>query len=243
MMHPNLQPLSRHLYRWCSTLAGVHHPVNSYVLLRPEGAIVIDPAADLTPSVLEPLGTPRFLAILLTHVQEENAAGVYQFPDVPVYVPAGDEYLCKGTEAYQQRITVWPAPWEWEERGAFQGHLAGAINERPLPDAISIAGALAHGHTIHGLRVISTPGHGKNAVTLVADIDGKTIAFCGDIAHAGGTLYNWFDSEWDYGLQNGIKSLRKSLNALLELRPARLCPTHGPIIDQPQCSPGGLIPS
>lgn len=233
-MHANLQPLSKHLFRWRSGLAGVHHPVNSYVFLRDEGAILIDPAADLTPSVLETSGAGRALAILLTHVQEENAAGVYGFPDVPVYVPSGEEYLCQGLEAYRRRITPWPAPWDWETRGNYQGHIAGAANERPLHVAIGIAGTLTHGQTICGLRVIGTPGHGKHAVSLVAEIDGKTIAFCGDIAHAGGSLWNWFDSEWDYGLQNGIRTLRASAKALSDLHPAIVCPAHGPLIRDPE---------
>ncbi len=219
------------LFRWVSRLRGPQHPVNSYVVVTKHGAILIDPAADLTPAVLD---GQRVTDILITHLQKENAAGCLHFPNARVHVPAGDEYLCRGIAAYEKHITNWPPPWEWETRGNFKGHLAGARNERPVAKPLALAKSLAPGTRILGFRVLATPGHGKNAVTLLATIAGRRVAFCGDLIYGDGRLWNWFDSDWDYGLQGGPRTLRKSATRLLRAAPAVLCPTHGPVIHSPR---------
>ncbi len=228
-----MEPILPHLDRIPSQLHGAQHPVNSYVWRRKEGAILIDPVADLTPSAL---GGQRVTDILITHVQEENAAGCFQFPEARVYVPAGDEYLCRGRDGYEALITKWPPPWEWETRGNYNGNLAGARNERPLAKPLPLGEPLKPGGSILGCRVLSTPGHGKHAVTILAEIDGQRVAFCGDLIYGDGKLWNWFDSDWDYGLEGGPRSLLESVARLREAEPAVLCPTHGPTIRTPRAA-------
>lgn len=214
------------VYRVRSTLHSPQQPVNSYLLTTPAGAVLIDPAADCTPDRLP--APPA--AILITHVQEENVAGCFHFPNVPVYVPAGAEYLCEGEAAYRRRITPWEPPWDWETRGNFQGHLAGARNERPPQQPLPIAGVLRDGGEAFGLRALATPGHGKHAVTYLAHVGGRRIAFCGDLMCGDGMLWNWFDCDWDYGPQAGQRTLLKSARRLLVQQSDLICPTHGPIV-------------
>jgi glyoxylase-like metal-dependent hydrolase (beta-lactamase superfamily II) len=222
------------VWRWQSGLAGLHHPVSSYIWQRTDGCILIDPAADLTGAILAQHGLGLVRAILITHVQEEHVAGCANFPGVPVHVPADDEYLCRGVEEYRKCITTWPDPWEWETRGNFQGHIAGAVNERPASLPLTLGESLKPSASLGmDCQILATPGHGKHAVTILASIAGRLLAFCGDLVYAGGTLWNWFDSEWDYGLQTGPRSLLKSAAALDQYRPALLCPAHGPVIDDP----------
>jgi len=202
--------------------------VNSYLLRTEAGAVLIDPAADCTPDKLP--AAPA--AILITHLQQENVAGCFHFPDVPVYVPSGDEYLCAGEAAYRKLVTPWEPPWDWEARGNFQGHLAGACNERPPQQPLSIAGVLRDGDEIFGLQVLATPGHGKHALTFLARIEGKLLAFCGDLMCGDGRLWNWFDCDWDYGLQSGQRALLGSARRLRRLQPDVICATHGAVVEQ-----------
>ena len=229
------------LFRWRSGLAGPQHPVNSYVWRTAQGTVLIDPTADLKPALFGQINAPPVTDILITHVQEENIAGCLHFPEARFHVPAGDEYLCEGPEAYRKCFAKWADPWDWERRGNYKGHLAGAFNERPSPEKITLSGSLREGTGVAGCEVLSTPGHGKNAVTLVATIDGKRVAFCGDLMCGDGQLWNWFDSDWDYGLQNGHRSLLKSAIRLRESKPDILGATHGAIVTDPQHALGALI--
>jgi len=221
---------------WCfqSALPGPQHPCNGYVILSEDDVFLIDPPADLTrETVLSVTGHCDIAHIFLTHVQEEHGAGIANFPEATVHVPVGDEYLCRGAVAYESLVTTWKEPWEWETRGNFKGHLAGARNERPLPAAVTLGASLRAGESLFDFEVIATPGHGKNAVTLLAMMDGRRVAFCGDLIYGNGQLWNWFDADWDYGMQAGQHALRRSAEALARSSPDLLCPAHGRVIRDP----------
>jgi glyoxylase-like metal-dependent hydrolase (beta-lactamase superfamily II) len=219
------------IFRFQSTLTGTHQSVNAYVIRSADRAVVIDPPADLFPDALLSLGIKTVTDVLVTHLQQENAQGAVNFPSAIVRVPAGDEYLCQGPERYAALIEKWRDPWDWETRGNFVGNLAGAANERPLDRAITLGPSLVAGTTVAGLKVIATPGHGKNAVTLVGSFAGKTLAFCGDLIYGRGQVWNWFDLDWDYGCATGHKALIASARTLATLGIDTLCPTHGPCVE------------
>jgi glyoxylase-like metal-dependent hydrolase (beta-lactamase superfamily II) len=222
------------LWSFQSELPGPRHPCNGYVILSGEKLYLIDPPADLTrESVLSVTGHCDIAHIFLTHVQEEHGAGIANFPEATAHVPVGDEYLCRGAAAYKKLVTPWGEPWEWETRGNFQGHLAGARNERPLAAAATLGASLKGGENLFGFEILATPGHGKNAVTLLTTIDGRSVAFCGDLIYGEGQMWNWFDADWDYGLQGGQHLLRRSAQALARLSPDLLCPAHGPVLNDP----------
>ncbi|MCG3146747.1 MAG: Hydroxyacylglutathione hydrolase [Verrucomicrobiae bacterium] len=197
--------------------------VNTYLLDTPTGRVLIDPAADVTPAMTGPI-----TRIVVTHLQAENAAGCLNFPAVPLHVPAGDEYLCAGPAAVENQITPWPPPWDWRTRGKYQGHLAGAPNERPLPRPVKLAESLHPDTTLAGFTVVATPGHGKQAVTLLTSVAGQQLAFCGDLIYDHAQLWNWFDLEWDYGAQTGVHALLESAQRLSDRPHTHLLPAHGP---------------
>ncbi|MCC7519463.1 MAG: MBL fold metallo-hydrolase [Verrucomicrobiae bacterium] len=221
------------LSRWRSGLEGAQHPVNSYLWKRGKDVVLIDPASDLTPVAL---GEQQVTDILITHLQEENAAGCMNFTGVRIHVPAGDEDLCQGAAAYETLVTPWPPPWTWETRGNYRGHVAGARNERPLRQAVRLAEPLQPGPLMLSCEIVATPGHGKNAVTILARIGGERVAFCGDLIYGDGQLWNWFDAEWDYGLESGQRALRQSALRLKESGATLLCPTHGPVVRAPRAA-------
>lgn len=196
-----------------------------YAVKTAEGVLVIDPPAGLHAGLLKARGWRNPDAIFVTHVQKEHVEGA--LPGVPVWVSAGDAYLCEGWEACRRRIQPWPEPWEWETRGRYEGHLAGAMNERPPDQPLPIKGTLRAGDTFFGFRVLATPGHGKSALTLRGRVGDTEVAFCGDIAFEGGRLWNWFDCDWDYGLEGGQRTLMSSVQKLADTSPEILFPSHG----------------
>ncbi len=224
--------LQTDLWQFRSALSGPQHPCNGYIVRVEDEFHLIDPPEDLIAAVL-PLSLP-VAHIFLTHTQEEHGLGAFNFPRAIVHVPSGDEYLCRGLDSYRNHLTQWQEPWDWESRGCYQGHLAGAPNERPLPPVTNLGQPLVRHESLLGYRVIPTPGHGKNAVTLMREIDGRKVAFCGDLIHDDARLWNWFDCDWDYGLETGQKSLAASCLVLEAEAPDRLCPAHGDMIAEPQ---------
>lgn len=221
--------LRPNLWRWRSDATGAQGAANAYLLATAQGVVLVDPGVELQ-AQNSPL-TPQW--IVVTHTQSEHIAGALEFPDVPLYVPAGDEYLCAGRAAYEALITPWPAPWDWESRGNYQGHLAGARNERPAPTPLKLAGSVREDDDIAGLRALSTPGHGKHALSFIGEIGGQKIAFCGDLIFENGQLWNWFDCDWDYGLQSGQNAVLNSAKKLSQEHCDLLLPAHGEPIFHP----------
>ncbi len=222
------------LWVFQSRLAGLQHPCAGYIVRRGPTVFLIDPPADLIREVVEAVtGQCEVAHIFLTHVQEEHGAGTANFPEASVHVPTGDEYLCQGVASYEALVTPWLEPWPWETRGNYPGHLAGGKNERPLATPIALDACLMDGETFEGFEILATPGHGKNAVTLIGHFDNTRVAFCGDLIYGTGQLWNWFDADWDYGIQGGQNALRHSAQNLARLSPDVLCPAHGPVIREP----------
>ncbi|MCC6580962.1 MAG: MBL fold metallo-hydrolase [Phycisphaeraceae bacterium] len=237
--------LRPHLHRVVCRGRGTQYPACGYVLDRGDHSIAIDPGAEVTPAAVAKLGLPPVKHVLVTHVQREHAAGCEALAagGAAIHVPAGDEYLMEGELAYRALMTRWVAPWDWEMRGNFKGHLAGAANERPVHRAVKLDSSLtpAPGSCCEGIQILATPGHGKHAVTLIATLNHQRVAFCGDLVCDDGKLWNGFDCDWDYGLETGQKTLLASARSLMEQPMDLLCPAHGEMIDQPREALANLI--
>ena len=68
---------------------------------------------------------------------------------------------------------------------------------------------------------------------LVGDVDGRRVAFTGDVIHHAAKPWTLFDLEWSYGQQTGLGSLSLTLQTLAGLDLAALLPSHGQVIDAP----------
>jgi glyoxylase-like metal-dependent hydrolase (beta-lactamase superfamily II) len=82
------------------------------------------------------------------------------------------------------------------------------------------------------VRFLDTPGHTAGACTVLVDHDGRQVAFCGDAAHAGGTIWQPFHLEWYHTRGQGVLAAWEGIVRLQGLHLDRLCPSHGPVIAQ-----------
>ncbi len=232
--HPNVEKVCTGLWRFQSELGGLHHPCNGYLLQVDNRWILIDPPEDMGPAIIGPvIGSSLISDIYITHLQDEHAAGAIHYPAAMLHVPKGDEYLCKGQSAYAQGVKAVSVDRDWESLGYAQGHVAGALNERPLAEKVALGDSLVPGTNANGFEIIGTPGHGKSSVTLIAKVHDKRIAFCGDLIYSGGRLWNWFDCDWDLGSELGQKTLLASARRLRGVSTEMLCPAHGAVIANP----------
>ena len=76
------------------------------------------------------------------------------------------------------------------------------------------------------LTAVHTPGHAPDHLCLW---DGGTrVLYCGDLAQSGNTVWIPFD------LRGDLADYLDSLARVIDMRPARLLPSHGPAIETPE---------
>lgn len=103
-----------------------------------------------------------------------------------------------------------------------------------------------------GLRfeVLETPGYTRGAVSYVATIDDKKIAFTGDLIFGDGQildLYSFQDAIPEanirgyHGYGSRLAGLVTSLRKVAEQKPDVIVPARGPIIEEPQAAIDKLI--
>ena len=84
-------------------------------------------------------------------------------------------------------------------------------------------------------KILRTNGHTGESISYLLEIDGKIIAFTGDLIHSGGKIITYYDLEYIYNDngEGGIKYSLKSFKKLLAHKPDILLPSLGDIIEDP----------
>jgi glyoxylase-like metal-dependent hydrolase (beta-lactamase superfamily II) len=91
-------------------------------------------------------------------------------------------------------------------------------------------------------RVLATPGYTSGAVTYIADVDGKRIAWTGDLILSDGRLPDLYSFQAPipqlnirgyHGYAARTAQLVESLRRLAAEKPDQLVPSHGPVINEP----------
>ncbi|MGH8982879.1 MAG: MBL fold metallo-hydrolase [Acidimicrobiia bacterium] len=84
------------------------------------------------------------------------------------------------------------------------------------------------------LTAVPTPGHTRGAASYVGEVDGVRYAFCGDVIHAPGRVWQVHDLQWEYTRPDALNVAAHSARVLREARPDRLAPAHGVVCDAPE---------
>ncbi|MEN8230656.1 MAG: MBL fold metallo-hydrolase [Bacteroidota bacterium] len=92
-------------------------------------------------------------------------------------------------------------------------------------------------------HVINTPGYTRGAISYICQIDGKKIAFTGDLIYGDGQLFDLYSLQdkipeleiWGYhGFASRMADLIKSLQVLKSQKPDIIVPARGPVIHDPE---------
>jgi glyoxylase-like metal-dependent hydrolase (beta-lactamase superfamily II) len=75
--------------------------------------------------------------------------------------------------------------------------------------------------------VLPAKGHTLGSSALIAEIDGRRVAFTGDLLAEGGKLYQLHAMEYTYGAMEGVLFTLQSIQALRRREPALCLPSHG----------------
>ena len=99
-------------------------------------------------------------------------------------------------------------------------------------------------------QVVNTPGYTRGAISYICQIDGKKIAFTGDLIYGDGKLFDLYslqDKIMDlnirgyHGFASRMAELIKSLQIIKSYKPDIIVPSRGPVIRDPESAIDKLI--
>lgn len=211
--HPRPEAILPHLYRVSDTC-------NCYCLVSEGHGLLIDCGAAAAASLRESMGVLGYDACLFTHHHREVCQGAQRMAKlgVPLLVPEHERHLFDDAELH------------WLTRRVYDSYNDRSTNNA-LARSIPVQGILedysTHRWRGHDVRVLATPGHTWGAQTFLAEIDGRRVAFVGDLLREGGRLHTLHDTEYGYGGWEGLVQTHLSLTHLIREAPDLICPAHG----------------
>ncbi len=199
---------------------------NVYLIRQDDSAVVIDFGSGKILDHLADLGVRKIDWILHTHHHRDQCQGDHNAISrrISIAVPYHETHLFADAENF------------WRNRRVF--HLYYVRNDfNTVTRNIPVARRLTDYSTFRwkntDFLVLPTPGHTLGSITLLATVDGRRIAFSGDLMHSPGKILNLYDTQINYSGTEGINFGHYSLARLREQRPDVLCPSHGDPLDKP----------
>ncbi len=198
--------------------------VNAYLVREDDGLTVIDTMLPRSAKAIlraaEKLGAP-IVRIALTHAHGDHVGSLDELaaalPGVEVLISARDARLL------EKDMSLDPGEPQSKLRGGYPG-----AKTRPTR-------TLTHGDRVGSLEVIAAPGHTPGHVAFLDPRDGTL--YCGDAFSTLGGVATTAKANWRFPLPTMATWDRptelRSARALWELRPARLAPGHGKVIEEP----------
>ncbi len=201
-----------------------------YIVRDGSSCVLIDFGSGKVLDHLRDLGINKVDHILHTHHHRDQCQGDQKAVarGIPIAVPAHERHLFADAENF------------WRNRRVY--HLYYVRNDfNTVAQNIPVAKTLSDYSTFRWGKmdffVLPAPGHTLGSVALIASIDGKRVAFTGDLIFAPGKILNLYDTQINYGGTEGVDLGIYSLARLAEQRPEILCPSHG----DPMPDPAGAI--
>jgi len=213
-----LTSLSDHLYM----LADI---CNVYVIVDGDNALVIDGGSGAIVDHLGEIGVRQIEWVLHTHHHRDQCAGTPRLREhgARVAVPEYERHLFDQAELF------------WQTRRTFDNY-----NDRntffSIGENIPVDAVLEDYETFewrgYQFYVLPAKGHTLGSSTLIAEVDGRRVAFTGDLIGAGGKLYQLHAMEYTYGSMEGVVFTLQSIQALKKQNVEVCYPAHGyPVVD------------
>jgi glyoxylase-like metal-dependent hydrolase (beta-lactamase superfamily II) len=200
-----------------------------HALCRDGAALLIDLGDGSCLDHLAEIGVERVEWVLFTHHHREQCQGARRLGPLGAQLaaPAAERAFFEQPSAFRRLDPRLEDPFS----------VYGASYLRPPVEAVAIDRAVAKMDTFtwrgHELTCFETRGDSPGSMSYLIDLEGRRLAFSGDVMLAGGRMHTWFDAEWDYGYGAGLRALHDSAGLLADCRPHRLLPAHGPAIADP----------
>ena len=198
--------LSDHLFRCEDTCSIYGIEVQGKTLL-------IDCGTDLRPAAVS--GVER---VLLTHFHRDQCAGLAQWANVRVYIPAAERHFLEESDVQRAGYYL------------YDNYTAYFPGFSPLADVRNAQLACDY-ETIQwqGIQfeVVPLPGHTFGQAGYVFEIDGQRCLACGDLMAAPGKLSDYYWLQWKYMDFQGHVNQLESLAQVAALDVDLILPGHG----------------
>jgi glyoxylase-like metal-dependent hydrolase (beta-lactamase superfamily II) len=172
--------------------------------------------------------------VLFTHFRRDVAyAGVRLIQNgAKAVVPAGEKQYFTGCDSI------------WKEFSKSRFHDYYCQTTKILSSPVNVSGVARGGDVIAWedlkIDVLSTPGFTRGAVAYLVEIDGKKVAFSGDLIYGNGQIFDLYSLQDSYesiggyhGYATRLGNIISSLQLVAEQKPDIIIPSRGPVIYDP----------
>jgi glyoxylase-like metal-dependent hydrolase (beta-lactamase superfamily II) len=191
-----------------------------YVVKHGKEAVLIDFGAGDVLDALPGIGVEQVTDVLITHHHRPQTQGLARARDAgaAIWVPHTEQDLIANVDEH------------WQAREIYNNYNM-RLDRFSLLEPVPIAGTL-HDYERRDFggrvfEIIPTPGHTTGSITIAAEVDGRRVAFVGDLLAAPGKLWSLAGAAWSY---NGAEGLPATVLSLLDLQRRELdvlLPSHG----------------
>jgi glyoxylase-like metal-dependent hydrolase (beta-lactamase superfamily II) len=200
---------------------------NVYVLRSGREAVLVDFGSGDVLDHLDGLGVDRVTDVLVTHHHRDQVQGLARAVEAGarVWVPPVERGFFDGADDRWRRRQVANDYDLREDRFA-------------LLESVPVAGDVAeYRHARYGafeVYTLPTPGHTLGSVSYVVEVDGRRLAFSGDLVHGVGKVWSLAATQWTYSGVEGWAATVISCSELARREPDLLLPSHGEPIGDPR---------
>jgi glyoxylase-like metal-dependent hydrolase (beta-lactamase superfamily II) len=200
---------------------------NVYVLRSGPEATLIDFGSGAILDRLAEFGVERVTDVLVTHHHRDQVQGLQRVVDAGarIWVPPVEVDLIARVDRHWQMRQI---DNDYDVRQ----------DRFSLLESVPVTGVVEEYRTRRygdvDIYTLPTPGHTVGSVTYLVQVDGRRLAFVGDLLYGSGKVWSLAATQWVYTGVEGQRATYLSLGTLAERRPALLLPSHGDPVDRPQ---------
>jgi glyoxylase-like metal-dependent hydrolase (beta-lactamase superfamily II) len=201
--------------------------VNVYLLRRDRQAILVDFGNGDILDHLADYGVDRVTDVLLTHFHRDGTQGLARAREagIRIWAPPSERDLIAHADEHWQSRSLDNVYDLREDRFT-------VLTSVPVDGVVPEYRTAGYGP--FDVLALPTPGHTPGSVTYLVEIDGRRLAFTGDLVTAPGKVWSLAATQWTYTGIEGLGATILSGLGLLERSPDRLLPAHGDPIDDPE---------
>src|SRR4051812_130536 len=199
---------------------------NVYVLRSGREAVLIDAGSGAALDRLGELGVERVTDVLVTHHHRDQVEGLGRLAGAGarVWAPPYDRNLIDRVDEHWESR---PIEIDYDLREDRFSLL------RSVPVHGSVDEYRSRRYGAFELFTLPTPGHTPGSVTYLLEVDGRLVAFVGDLLYGDGKVWSLAATQWTYSGVEGQESTIVSAFQLAERKPDLLLPSHGGPIEDP----------
>src|SRR5215207_69001 len=207
---------------------------NVYVLCSGSEAVLVDFGRGDVLDHLAEVGVERVTEVLMTHHHRDQGQGLARAVQAGsrIWVPYAEQDLFHSIDVH------------WQAREVYNNYNV-RQDRFSLLESVPVAGTLQDYEIrqfgAHTLTVLPTPGHTTGSISLLVEIHGQRVLFCGDLIYGPGKVVSLAATQWTY---NGAEGVAAGLASLLDLQDRQidlLLPSHGNPIHDPRSAIALLV--